>query len=360
MKRWAVITLVLLGLAFRFGANEAIAQIAPPLDAMDELNKAPVAAPGVAATVGQAQNVATGQPSNTGYYNFNIGDQVNNAGANAGWGNTGNQAVGGPGGSTGIGAPGGMMGPGGVRGAGARAGAMLPTPTPRRYSALRGQRVYDAVSKEILDDVRSVEITEDELDQYSDDGQSLGDDEANDGLYSQIKPPVENEFIGEVTNYYLERTIVMLRNAQAMHPLDFFGVTMMTNEPQSIIPKLREHQIARNDMIYKIDEKNKSFEGWSSAFLNPYRKEKGKPGSAFYDLYVPPAPDPPAGDPPMAPWTPLGHTPVVAAEQGQPGGAGGGPGGGGMAPLGVGRAKAAAANYSYPPGMTGPGGPGRQ
>lgn len=262
----------------------------------------------------------------------------------------------------------GMQGMQGLQGLpGAPGGTQTPTPspTPKRYPALKGQRVYDAVSYRrnrenatILDDVRRIEISEDELPQYSDDGKTLGDFEANDGVYSQILPPSTNDYIGGTTNFYLQRIITMLRNAEELDPLDFFGLQATTTERFSDVAKLRQKTQEQMAKVASID-KTQNMTGWAQTFLKDFRVDPKDPYGRFFPLYVPRYPEPPSVPPLPAPWKPYGAPSLMAVGttgmgmgpmggMGPFGGMGAMPGGGnpfgpvGGSPNYVGRARAAA------------------
>jgi hypothetical protein len=187
------------------------------------------------------------------------------------------------------------------------------TPTPKKYPALKGQRVYDAVSYRrnrenaiVLDDIRRVEITDEEKDQYSNDGMTLGDIDAADGVYSQILPPSTSDYVGGTTNFYLQRVITMLREAEGMDPLDFFGLPAMSKDRFSALPKTHikvQEQMAK---IVSVS-KDQSFSGWAQTFLKDFRVDQKDPNSKFFPLYVPRYPEPPSLPPPPSPWKPYGH-----------------------------------------------------
>ena len=239
----------------------------------------------------------------------------------------------------------GPMGPGSM-GAG-RTETPTPTPTPKRYPALKGQRIFDAVSYRrngknalILDDVRRIEIGEDELGQFSDDGKTLGDAEANDGVYSQILPPSTNDYIGGTTNFYLQRIITMLRSTESLDPLDFFGLQALTTDRFSSIPNLRDKLQEQMGKIATFD-KDQNMSGWSETFLRVFHVDQNDPNSRFFPLYVPRYPEPPSVPPLPAPWKPYGH-PDFAQIQMNPMGGGGGSM---MGPSGMGAGMGGGAGY---------------
>jgi len=224
--------------------------------------------------------------------------------------------------------------------------AGLPRFTVRRIPAVEGQRIYDAVSYRlqaanalVLDDPRRIEITEDRIHEFSDDGRTLGDMVANDGLYSRILPESTEQYIGGDSQYSLTRMIAVLKVAQELSPLDFFNVNVLTTERFSSVPKMRAKVMEKNDKVHLLDERG-NFSGWSDVFLKDYRVDRENPESKFFDLYVPAPPSPPAIKSPVAPWLPFTHPEMRVSEEemrarqqeargGGPAGRGGGGGGGG-------------------------------
>lgn len=213
-----------------------------------------------------------------------------------------------------FGGPGGQLGPAPAPGMGGGQGyapAPTPTPTPEpTFTAIEGQRIYDAVTVRlapdptVLEDPRRFQITEDEKSQFYDDGQTGGDQEANDGIFSNIvTSPNKDEYMGGLSFYYLTKTINMVSAAQSMDPLEFFGLSAITNERFSTVEKRRLRVAERDGHVYKVNESGLFEPCWSKEFLDLYRKNQGDPESAFFDLYVPKPPAPPAGTPPQG-WVP--------------------------------------------------------
>jgi len=265
-----------------------LGQFAPPTGAMDTLSGMSTGAPGGApaappgAAPGPPGNVAPGQPGQ--YFDPNMMMMMGMD-------------------------PTMMMGMPGMPGAGTA--TPTATPTPKRYPALKGQRIYDAVSYRknranaiILDDVYRVEITEDETSMYSDEG-TMGDAEPGDGVYAQILDESYKDWMGGQSNFYMQRVISMLQNAEKMDPLDFFGLQALTTEEFSIVPKQREKVSEQMAKIASVDKEQ--FSGWAQTFLKDYRENQEDRDSKFFPLYVPRYPEPPSVAPPPGPWKPYGH-----------------------------------------------------
>ncbi len=183
----------------------------------------------------------------------------------------------------------------------------------KTYPAYSGQRIYDAVSYRrnpndpiILDTVRRLDISEEERnsEQYSDDGETLGDFEANDGVYARILPNSVNEYIGGESRWALGRTITLLSITQELDPLQFFGLPILATNRHSRLPQLRDRIAQQDEKVYDVDEADK-LSGWSDTYLKDFRVDRDSPSSRFFSLYIPKPPAPPVGAPPPAPWVPF-------------------------------------------------------
>lgn len=332
----------LVCLALLLGATLASAQFAPPTGLINDMASAPVGGPGP----GAVPNVPGGPTSTRPTMPMPMPGQGTTAGA--GYYDPTMMMM-----MQGYGMPGGP-------GVGATA-SPTASPTPL-FDAWQGQRIIDAVSSRthpdnpiILDDPRKIKITEEEKNNYSDDGVSQNDLEANDQVYTQIIAPDYSSYIGGTTEFFLRRIIVMLRNAEEMSPLDFFGHNALAMDRFSSLPSFRAKQREQMEKIAYADAPG-GFSGWSQSFLKNYRKDPTEPNSGFFQLYVPRPPAPPSSNPPSRPWLPRNNR----ASQTNTGVSGMGPAGMnpmmmyGMAPaavitpgvstgpLGVGRARDAA------------------
>jgi hypothetical protein len=193
----------------------------------------------------------------------------------------------------------------------------LPSMSVPTLNAMVGQKVIDAASYRtkpndplILDDVRHIQIKDTDKSKYSDDGKTLGD-VAVDGLYSNIQPTSTNDYIGDVSFFNLQRIDQLLKAAQAMDPLDFFGLTALTTERFSLVAGLRDRIRQRDNKILHVDADG-AFTGWANTFLRDYRTQSDNPNSPFFPLYVPRPPEPPALPTPPAPWKPMaGRNPAL-------------------------------------------------
>ncbi len=192
----------------------------------------------------------------------------------------------------------------------------IPTLNLNFKEAVKGQRVEDAYINRtspneplILDDVRRIKITEDELDQYSDAGNDImGDSVANDGFYTNTLPPSKNDFMGAQSFYSLSRKMDLLVGAQKMNVLDYFGLTAASTDRLSSLPNALDLVQRRDREIYRVNEAGIT-SGWVDSFLANYRVRQDDLGSDFFPLYVPRPPEPPAIPPPPSPWRPVGYKP---------------------------------------------------
>ena len=182
---------------------------------------------------------------------------------------------------------------------------------PVTYRAIEGRRVYDAVSyrlnpsnAKILDDPQRKEILEDKKEKYSDRGNNdKGDQIAEDGLYSSILPPSMDEYTGGFSHFYALKSINVLRSAQALDVIDFYGLNAVTNDRFSSLEKERDKIADRDDRIFLTDSAGKFQDCWAKRFLDNFRIEPANPKSDFLPLYIPRPPAPPAVAPPTG-WVP--------------------------------------------------------
>jgi len=155
--------------------------------------------------------------------------------------------------------------------------------TSRTIPAIEGQRIVDAITGKILEEPRHIFIAPDETIHYSDDGKTSGDLKAHDGVYSNIKPTNDTDYIGCASHHMLSLNLKMLRTIEEMSPLTFYGGVYATVDEYKEL----------------VAQKNKHLEGWTMRFLDPYRINKGDLESPFYSLYVPlPPPIPSIKAPP--------------------------------------------------------------
>jgi hypothetical protein len=143
-----------------------------------------------------------------------------------------------------------------------------------------GQRVRDAVTGMLLEDVRYEEVPEYMVDQFYDDG-THGDEVANDGTYTNV---VEiDDVIGPETAELQLKLINLLLGSEEMGPLGFFRLFALTDEPVSQLPK----------RIMTEEDLDTKLETWANVFLRMFRKNKDDLYSDFYSLYVPSPPPKP-------------------------------------------------------------------
>ena len=212
---------------------------------------------------------------------------------------------------------------------------------------LTGQRVRDAITKKLLDDVyydhvpqnRFAEVYPDPRDRPKDDG-VWPDLKAEDSIYSNFKV-IDDQYIGYETNELRKAEVRMLIATEAVTPQKFFLISVTAADPYSSLP-------------FNIDteeERDKKIEEWNQRWLAAFRQQpSNNPMSNFLPLYVPRPPSFPYSDPPVGfVYTPPGA--VDAAQAGMPGAPPGmmGPPG----PMG-----AAQTQYFTPPGQGQAGGAG--
>lgn len=223
-----------------------------------------------------------------------------------------------------------------------------------RIRAISGERVFDAVTGELLDDAREIMIDESQKGDYFDDGATGGDIAADDGVFTNFTVS-RGEYIGQSNQRLKEMLIQALYEADRIDPLEFFGYSLMTTERVEHAPRGRRWKMVQaekgvgytlqqvdsstplevpkyQEKIREKDEKLAGKDGWAAVFLDEYRQNKGNLKSELYPIYIPQPPTPPSVVPPTAAgWEPFGGG---AAADGFPGGARGRQGGGSIADFG--------------------------
>lgn len=192
-----------------------------------------------------------------------------------------------------------------------------PTPTPiPTTKVFEGMRVTDAVTGEIIDDARFVEVPQAEVEgKYFDDG-THGDEAAGDLVYSNVTE--RNDVIGAESNQILMRLINSLESADNMNPLEFYRLNVLTTEVISEIDQWRVQEA----------EKDKVLRSWLQRFVQKFKKNPEDVSSHFYELYVvSPPPRPSVALPAIvgvwSPPTAPGMKVDTAAQTGTTGGGGG-------------------------------------
>lgn len=171
--------------------------------------------------------------------------------------------------------------PGFPQGAGQPGAVATPTPIPE-IRVLTGQRVFDAVTNALLDDPAYISRPQAEQDQFFDDG--IRDNGiANDGVRGNVET-IKGQFIGAETNSIKNRTINLVRNAEELSPMVFFGYHIMAVDPTT------QHRDMPN-LLQKEAQHDELLRDWNARFLADFRKDKNDPRSEYFDLYVP---NPPA------------------------------------------------------------------
>jgi hypothetical protein len=173
----------------------------------------------------------------------------------------------------------------------APAPAVAPAATPaiKFVKVLAGERIKDAVNGTLLEDIHYEYVPETMLkDRFYDDG-THGDQEAGDGLYTNITE--RSDVLGSASNDIKLQLFSLLRTTEETSPLDFFRLHVTTSEPISSIPSDITQEKLRDERLKE----------WNRKFLRGYRKNPDEPTSEFYPVYVPQPPRVPVNNPPMPP-----------------------------------------------------------
>lgn len=159
--------------------------------------------------------------------------------------------------------------------AGQSAQPVTPTPTPiPTTTVLTGTRVTDAVSGELIDDARFIDVPQNEVDgKYFDDGTN-GDEQAGDLVFTKIDE--RGDVIGAESHQVLVRLLNALQSANQLSPLEFYRLNVLTTEAISEIDNFRT----------KEAEKDKLLRLWAVRFVREFKKNPDDLASPFYDLYV--------------------------------------------------------------------------
>lgn len=218
----------------------------------------------------------------------------------------------------------------------AQAGALsgvVPRALRPRIKAIAGERVFDAVTGELLDDARIVMIDESQKDSYYDDGTN-GDVTAEDGIYARVTE--RRDVLGQSSQRIKERLIQALHELDLLDPIEFYGHSILTTEKTEHAPRNRRWKIVEAEgrslgfrlveiatekplVVPKYREQQsrkdaKLRDEYAVLFLEEYRKEKKNLHSEFYPLYIPRPPTPPSvPPPPQNAWIPF---PTPAGEGG--------------------------------------------
>lgn len=200
----------------------------------------------------------------------------------------------------------------GVPGAPGAPGAPAATPIPT-IKVLVGKRVYDAVTGALLEDAMVVPVRVTEQDQYFDDG--IHDNGiAGDGIRGNVVT-VKDQYIGAETNGIKNRLIRVVRDSEAMTPMEFFRHHVATIDPRESNPEIP-------NLLTLERQRDELLQDWNNKFLADYRIEKDNPQSEFYQLYVPKPPRPPQFRPPAGYVAPQklepGAVPQLQAPQATP------------------------------------------
>lgn len=150
-----------------------------------------------------------------------------------------------------------------------------------KVKVLTGRKVYDALTKEVLEYPQVIEINREELANLNPSANDQGitpDEYANDGFYSNFT--IRSDVLGEKSFRLLERTLNSILLAEEMTPLEF----------QSIISDADPENPNLN--VYKILEETRDnrVKVWQEKFLFYFRKDPKDPKSDFFALYIPKEP----------------------------------------------------------------------
>ena len=225
MFRWKslFIGLLLVGVVSVARLHAQANPFSAPPSAIDTLSEGPVSAPGGAQGLARARQAAQPRRAAGG-----IGGMSGGMGG-GGMAGLRNQARGGP-----------------ARGRNQSAAAeVVERIIKPRIKVIKGSRVYDKVTGELLDDAQLAMVDESEKGNYFDDGINGGDQTEGDGLYSLVD--VRRDVIGQSNQRIKERLIQAIYQADALEPLEFYGFSIMSTSKRESVPRSRRWKIVRSD-----------------------------------------------------------------------------------------------------------------
>ncbi len=103
-----------------------------------------------------------------------------------------------------------------------------------------------------------------------------------DGIRGDVQT-VRDKYIGTASNSIKNRLINLVRNAEALDPLTFYGYHIAVVDPTTQHPDMPNY-------LEKQAQQDDAAREWNNRFLADYRIDKNNPRSEFFQLYVPEAP----------------------------------------------------------------------
>lgn len=204
---------------------------------------------------------------------------------------------------------------------------VISTFRKKRFKAITGTRVYDAVTGDLIDDARVVFIDEDEKANYYDDGRTGNDLVAGDEIFTNVEIS-DKDYIGPTMQRVKESLIQALYEVDRLDPVMFRGESLMAlderqKSERSVKWKMQPAsgglgkilvEVATERPVdvpnYYVEEEKKDKKiggesGWAKVFLDQYRIEAGNLQSEFFKVYVPQPPEHPRMEPPSGDWWPF-------------------------------------------------------
>jgi len=195
-----------------------------------------------------------------------------------------------PGAPPAYGAPYDPMAPYGATAMMAPPGVTPPVEAEKQILVLTGQRVLDAVTKALLEDVHFEKVPEDRKNvAFYDDG-THGDLVPNDNIWTNILEE-RRDVLSPESNYIKLIYLRMLEISEETNPIEFFRIPIATDEPLSSLPKVSEKEADRDETFLRT---------WNKQFLALYRQDGENPESDFLPIFVANAPQKPETPAPPA------------------------------------------------------------
>jgi len=191
------------------------------------------------------------------------------------------------------------------------------------FTAIYGKRIYCPVTGQLLEDASEIEIAQSSAGSYSDDGETLMDAEASDGVYTNVSV-VNNKFMSPEAMLVKSRALKNLKTLESYKPYEFANVIVASTDPLMDVPNILDLEA----------ERDKRLEIWAEDFLNNFKIDPAdatEENSIFFQTYMPPPPRTPVQNLPASFFPPRDAARRLAEGpqgQNQNGGQGGGGAGG--------------------------------
>lgn len=162
--------------------------------------------------------------------------------------------------------------------------AQQPVVQQTTVSAIYGDRVICPVTGRLLEDAIEAPVLDQFINEYSDDGKTLGDYKADDGTFTNAR--FVRDFISPEAMYTKTLNLRVLSIMEQYNPLEFSNVISASTDPTSSLANTQELEEIRDAKL----------EAWAGEFLTSFKidpKDAKEENSVFFQSFMP--------DPPLTP-----------------------------------------------------------